>query len=72
MTIGEALAVNTLLKSLANVDGVSWEAMEQAGRELADRANRVLSAGYDASSFSRALARGQGCGKRKKQLGGAD
>ena len=60
MNIIEAIAVNSLLKSLANVDGVSWETMEAAGRMLAGRAHKVLLAGYDANSFSRALARGQG------------
>ena len=60
MTVGEASDINTVLKALAHVDGVSWEAMEKAGRELAKRAHKVLYAGYDAESFSRALAAGQG------------
>ena len=63
MSVGEAIAINTVLQSLANVDGVSWEQMAEAGRFLAHKANKVLAAGYTADSFSRALAAGQGLRK---------
>ena len=61
MTIGEACHINTLLQALTNEeDGPSWEDMEKAGRSLAQRAHKVLGAGHDPASFSRALAVGQG------------
>jgi len=61
LTIGEANAVNTVLRALANEEpGPSWESMEAAGRLLANSANKVLMAGYTAESFRAALARGQG------------
>lgn len=70
MTVAEAIAINTLLRSLANEDGVSWEEMASAGEFLADRAFKVLANGrcrtpiamtrHTGASFRRALEAGQG------------
>ena len=67
MNVGEACDVNTVLSALTNEkDSASWDAMEKAGRRLAERAHKVLSSGHDAASFSRALAVGQGFQKSQR------